>query len=306
MNKEEIIRKINVLKQERNAVLIAHNYQIGEVQDVADFVGDSLELSQKAARIESDIIVFCGVHFMAETAAILSPGKTVLIPEIEAGCPMADMVTADELRAWKKNHPGHPVVCYVNTTAEVKAECDVCCTSSNALEVVESVEGDEILFAPDKNLAAYVARYTSKKIIPWDGYCYVHNNILLKDIEEKRRLYPEAEVWVHPECRPEVIDTADKVLSTGKMVKEARETEKKTVILGTEAGMVYRLKKENPDKDFYPARDLAFCYNMKKIDLIKVLRSLEDLTYRVEVPPDISRKALGAIDKMIQIKGVMK
>jgi quinolinate synthase len=302
----DIADRIKELKKKHKAVLIAHNYQIGEVQDVADFVGDSLELSQKAARIESDIIVFCGVHFMAETAAILSPEKTVLLPDKNAGCPMADMITASDMREWKKRYPGRKVVCYVNTTAEVKAECDICCTSSNAVEVVESLDGDEILFAPDKNLAAYVARYTHKKIIPWDGYCYVHNNIHIKDIEEKRRLYPDAEVWVHPECRPEVIDIADKVFSTGKMVKEARETVRKKIILGTEAGMTYRLKKENPDKEFYPAKDLAFCFNMKKIDLNKVLKSFEDLKYMVEVPPEISQKALGSIKKMIQIKGDKK
>ena len=302
----DIIDRINELKKKHNAVLIAHNYQIGEVQDVADFVGDSLELSRKAAQIESDIIVFCGVHFMAETAAILSPEKTVLLPEKDAGCPMADMITASDMREWKKRYPGQNVVCYVNTTAEVKAECDICCTSSNAVEVVESLDGEKILFAPDKNLAAYVARYTHKKIIPWDGYCYVHNNIHVKDIEEKRRLYPDAEVWVHPECRPEVIDIADKVFSTGKMVKEARETEKNKIILGTEAGMTYRLNKENPDKEFYPAKDLAFCFNMKKIDLNKILKSFEDLKYKVEVPPEISQKALGSIKKMIQIKGVKK
>lgn len=301
-----IAGRIEELKKKHNAIIIAHNYQIGEVQDVADFVGDSLELSQKAAQIESDIIVFCGVHFMAETAAILSPQKTVLLPEKDAGCPMADMITASDMREWKKRYPGRNAVCYVNTTAEVKAECDICCTSSNAVEVVESLDGDEILFAPDKNLAAYVARHTDKKIIPWDGYCYVHNNIHVKDIEEKRRLYPEAEIWVHPECRPEVIDIADEVFSTGKMVKEAKETEKKQIVLGTEAGMTYRLKSENPDKEFFPAKDLAFCFNMKKIDLNKVLTSLEDLKYIVEVPPEISQRALGSIKKMIQIKGVKK
>lgn len=306
MNKDEICRRIKKLKSESDAVIIAHNYQRGDVQDIADFVGDSLELSQKAAQIDADTIVFCGVHFMAETAAILSPEKVVLLPEKDAGCPMADMIDGSEMREWKRRYPGRQVVCYVNTTAEVKAESDVCCTSSNALEVVESLEGDEILFAPDKNLAAYVARFTDKKIIPWDGHCYVHNNIQVEDIEEKRRLYPDAEVWVHPECRPEVIDAADRVFSTGKMVKGARETEKKTVILGTEAGIVYRLKKENPGKSFYPAKDQAFCFNMKKIDLNGVLQSLENRVHRVEVPPLIRQKALGAIQKMIQIKGEKK
>ena len=301
MNQEEISEKITRLKKEKNAVILAHNYQIGEVQDIADILGDSLELSQKAARVEEDVIVFCGVHFMAETAAILAESKTVLIPERKAGCPMADMVNAKELRSWKKKYPARPVVCYVNTTAEVKAECDICCTSSNAVKVVDSLQADEILFAPDKNLAAYVARNTTKKIIPWDGYCYVHNNIMARDVRAKRELHPEAEIWVHPECRPEVIDLADKVLSTGKMIKEARVTSKKEILIGTESGIVYRLKKENPEKSFIPVKELALCYNMKKITLPKVLSSLENMTYRVEVPPDISRKARGAIEKMIAI-----
>jgi len=300
---EEMASRIEQLKKEKNAVILAHNYQIGEVQDIADYIGDSLGLSQKAAEVNEEVIVFCGVHFMVETASILAPQKIVLLPEIRAGCPMADMITASELREWKKNYPGRKVVSYVNTTADVKAESDVCCTSSNALEVVESIDGDEILFVPDKNLGNYVARYTKKKIIPWDGNCYVHNNILPKDIMEKRDLYPEAEVWVHPECTPEVIDIADRVLSTGQMVKEAGETKKKEVIIGTETGIIYRLKKENPDKNFYPARDSSFCINMKKIDLNKVLRSLEEMIYRVEVSPEISQKARGAIEKMVKIKG---
>lgn len=238
---------------------------------------------------------------MAETAKILAPEKTILIPDVRAGCPMADMITASELREWKKNYPGSKVVCYVNTTAEVKAECDVCCTSSNAVKVVNSLNADEILFAPDKNLAAYVARHTKKKIIPWDGYCYVHRYIKARDIREKRNLHPEAEIWVHPECLPEVIDLADKVLSTGKMVQEARKTKKKEIIIGTETGIIYRMKKENPTKNFYPARDVAFCFNMKKIDLGKVLRSLENMIYKVEVPLEISQRARGAIEKMVEI-----
>jgi len=301
VKKSEFAKKIERLKKERNAVIIAHNYQISEVQDVADFVGDSLQLSQEAAKLEADVIVFCGVHFMAETAFILSPDKTVLMPDIKAGCPMADMITASELRDWKKQYPGRKVVCYVNTSAEVKAECDICCTSSNALQVVEAVEGDEILFAPDKNLAAYVARFTDKKIIPWDGYCYVHNNIRLKHVREKKEKWPEAEVWVHPECRPEVIDIADKVLSTGKMVKEARTTTKSDILIGTEVGIIYRMKKENPDKNFHPVKDFAHCSNMKKINLSKVLASLEDMKYKVEVPVEISQRARGAIEKMVRL-----
>jgi quinolinate synthase len=293
--------RIEQLKKERNAVIIAHNYQIGEVQDVADFLGDSLQLSQEAAKLEEDVIVFCGVHFMAETAAILSPEKTVLMPDLGAGCPMADMITASELREWKKQCPGRKVVCYVNTSAEVKAECDICCTSSNAVQVVEAVEGDEILFAPDKNLAAYVARFTKKKIIPWDGYCYVHNNIRLGHVKEKKKQFPQAEVWVHPECRPEVIDMADKVLSTGKMIKEARITRKTDILIGTESGIIYRMKKENPDKNFHAIKELAHCSNMKKINLKKVLASLEDMKYNVEVPQEISERARGAIEKMVML-----
>ena len=301
MNKKNIRDKIAKLKKEKNAVILAHNYQTGEVQDVADYIGDSLGLSQKAAQVDAEFIVFCGVHFMAETAKILAPQKTILIPDETAGCPMADMITASELREWKKNYPKSKTVCYVNTTAEVKAECDICCTSSNAVKVVNSLKADEILFAPDKNLAAYVARNTEKKIIPWDGYCYVHRNIKARDIREKSDLHPGAEVWVHPECLPEVIDLADKVLSTGKMVQEARKTKKKEIIIGTETGIIYRMKKENPNKNFYPARDVAFCFNMKKIDLGKVLRSLENMIHKVEVPPDISKKARGAIEKMVEI-----
>ncbi len=301
LDREALSQKVLELKKKRNAIILAHNYQPGEVQDVADYIGDSLELSQKAAAVKEDVIVFCGVHFMAETASILSPQKTVLLPEFHAGCPMADMITAVELVAWKKRYPGRPVVCYVNTSAEVKAECDVCCTSSNAVNVVNSLESHEILFAPDKNLAAWVARQVSKIIISWDGYCYIHNNILARDIREKKKLYPEAEVWVHPECRPEVIDLADKVLSTGKMVKEARLTESGEIVVGTEAGIIYRLKHDNPAKNFYPAHDLAFCANMKKINLRKVYTALEQMITRIQVPPEISRRARGAIEKMIKL-----
>jgi len=301
VKKPEIVSRIEQLKQERNAVIIAHNYQIDEVQDVADFLGDSLQLSQEAAKLKEEVIVFCGVHFMAETAAILSPEKTVLMPDLGAGCPMADMITASELKDWKKQYPGRKVVCYVNTSAEVKAECDICCTSSNAVQVVEAVEGNEILFAPDKNLAAYVARFTNKKIIPWDGYCYVHNNIALRHVKEKKEQFPDAEVWVHPECRPEVIDMADKVLSTGKMIKEAKVTTKTDILIGTETGIIYRMKKENPSKNFHPIKELAHCSNMKKINLRKVLASLEEMKYKVDVPPEISQRAHGAIERMVRL-----
>lgn len=301
MDKREIVDEIERLKDERKAVVIAHNYQIPNVQDIADFVGDSLQLSREAAKLDCDVIVFCGVHFMAETAAILAPDKTVLIPDIQAGCPMADMITAEELRHWKGEYPGKKVVCYVNTTAEVKAECDICCTSSNALKVVESIEDDTILFAPDKNLAAYAARFTDKKVIPWDGYCYVHHNFRAWHVQDKRNLFPDAEVWVHPECRPEVIDLADKVLSTGQMVKEAQVTDNKRVILGTEEGIIHRLNKLNPETHYIPLRDHAICSNMKKIDLPKVLRSLKEMVFKVDVPDDIRQRAKGAIENMIRI-----
>jgi quinolinate synthase len=301
MTKSEAVSRINALRKERKAVILAHNYQIGEVQDIADYTGDSLGLSQEAARSGAEVIVFCGVHFMAETAAILSPRKAVLLPDPQAGCPMADMITAQELRDWKARYPGRPVVSYVNTTAEVKAESDVCCTSSNAVQVVDSLPDEEILFAPDRNLAAYVARRTRKKIIAWDGHCYVHNRILAADVLAKKKMHPQAEVWVHPECRPEVIDLADRVISTGYMVKAARETTAREVLVGTEAGILHRLRQENPRTRFFPVRDLAFCSNMKKITLLKVLRALEEMKFRIEVPLEISRRARGAIEKMIQI-----
>jgi quinolinate synthase len=301
VTRQDMINRIGELRQERRAVVLAHNYQIPEVQDIADYTGDSLGLSQEAARSDADVIVFCGVHFMAETAAILSPEKVVLLPDSQAGCPMAETISAHDLRDWKARYPGRKVVCYVNTTAEVKAESDVCCTSSNALRVVNSMPDEELLFVPDKNLAAYVARQTGKKIIAWDGCCYVHDRIRAGDVLAKKKEHPGAEVWVHPECRPEVIDLADKVLSTGQMVAAARETKAAEIIVGTEAGIIYRLKKENSAAAFFPAKDMAFCSNMKKITLHKVLLSLEEMRYRVEVPPDISRRARGAIEKMIRL-----
>ena len=299
MRKEVITERILKLKEKRNAIILAHNYQTGDIQDIADFVGDSLDLSIKASKVEEDVIVFCGVHFMAETAVILSPEKTILIPDADAGCPMADMITAEELRAWKKLNPGIEVVCYVNTSAAVKAECDICCTSANAKKVVASLKGDKVLFAPDKNLGAYIAFSSKKKIISWDGYCYVHNNILPKHVREKKKRYPKAEVWVHPECRSEVIDLADRVFSTGGMVKEARKTALDEVIIGTEEGIVYRLEKENPGKRFYPVKDNAICSNMKKITLEKVLIAMENMEPKVEVSADISQRAKGAIEKMV-------
>ena len=301
MGPTDVLKRISGLKARRKAVILAHNYQVPEVQDAADFVGDSLELSRKAAGLDADVIVFCGVHFMAETAAILSPGRTVLLPEVEAGCPMADMINGRELRAWKAQYPGLPVVCYVNTSAEVKAESDICCTSSNAVSVVNSLGVDELLFVPDKNLAAYVARDTGKTIRAWDGYCYVHHRFTPEDIRSARRRHPGAEVWVHPECPLDVIDLADRTLSTGKMVAEARTTSCRDVVIGTEKGIIYRLAKENPAVRFHPARESAVCAHMKMTTLEKVLRALETDTHRVTVPPEIADRARGAIQAMLKI-----
>jgi len=298
---EDILERIGELKRRKNAVILAHNYQIPEVQDAADFTGDSLELSRKAAGLEAETIVFCGVHFMAETAAVLAPAKTVLLPDAGAGCPMADMINGRELRAWKARYPGLKVVCYVNTSAEVKAESDICCTSSNAVNVVNSLGVEEALFVPDKNLAAWVARETGKKLIAWDGYCYVHHRFTPRDIQDARALHPGAEVWVHPECPLDVIDLADKVLSTGKMVLEARTTTRREIIVGTEKGILYRLGKENPAVKFYPARETALCAHMKMTTLEKVLRALETGTYRVEVPREVADRARGSIEAMLKI-----
>ena len=301
MRTADLRRRIDELKKRSNAVILAHNYQVPEVQDAADFVGDSLELSRKAAALEAETIVFCGVHFMAETAAILSPGKTVLLPEIEAGCPMADMINGRELRAWKADHPGLPVVCYVNTSAEVKAESDICCTSANAVSVVNSLGVDELLFVPDKNLAAYTARETGKRIIAWDGHCHVHHRFTPQDVREARARHPEAEVWVHPECPLEVIDLADKVLSTGQMVREARTASCREVVVGTEKGILYRLAKENPSVVFVALRETAICVHMKMTTLDKVARALETGTHRIEVPSAIADRARGAIQAMLEI-----
>ncbi len=298
-----ILRRIAELKAERNAVLLAHNYQVPEVQDAADFVGDSLELSRKAAALRNDVIVFCGVRFMAETAAVLSPGRRVLLPDPDAGCPMADMITAPQLRAWKARWPGRKVVCYVNTSAEVKAESDVCCTSANAVAVVKSLGVDEVLFVPDRNLADFVAQRSGVRVIAWDGCCYVHDKIRPEDVAEKRAAFPGAEVWAHPECRIEVTALADRVLSTGQMVAAARTSTAADVVLATEPGMVHRLVKENPAIRYHPAREQLFCFNMKKITLPKVLRALETGEPRVVVPAEVADRARGAIEAMLRVTG---
>jgi len=297
----ELRDRILKLKQERRAVILAHNYQPGDVQDIADVVGDSLELSRQAAATEAQVIVFCGVHFMAETAAILSPQRTVLLPDPEAGCPLADCATAEQVRARRAELPGVPAVCYVNTSAAVKAECDVCCTSANAVRVVESLAQDKVLFLPDRNLAAWVQTQTAKQVIPWPGVCPTHLYVQARDLERLRAEHPDAEVMVHPECTPDVIALADHVVSTGGMVRLAREGRARTYIVGTEVGIVHRLQKEAPDKTFIPASKRIVCPNMKKITLEKVLWALEDMRYRITVPEPIRVKALRAIERMLAV-----
>jgi quinolinate synthase len=300
-NNSDLIKKIHLLKHERRAVILAHNYQPGEIQDVADFVGDSLELSQQAAKTTADVIVFCGVHFMAETAYILSPEKTVLLPDPHAGCPMADMITAEKLRQQKKELPGIPVVCYVNSSAEVKAESDICCTSSNAVKVVESLPEQEIIFVPDKYLGQWVASQTGKRLHLWPGFCPTHARILPQHILELKEKCPQARVVVHPECRLEVDKLADAVISTGGMIRYARQPEVRQMIVGTEMGIIHRLQKENPDKQFIPVCQQAVCPNMKLITLEKLLWCLEDMKPRVAVPEDVRLKAKTAVERMLRV-----
>ncbi|MDD2679360.1 MAG: quinolinate synthase NadA [Candidatus Omnitrophica bacterium] len=294
--------KIKELKKKRNAVILVHNYQLPEVQDVADFRGDSLELSRIAAKTEAKLIVFCGVYFMAETASILSPEKTVIMPDKHAGCPMANMLTADDLRKLKSEHPKAVVVGYVNTSAEVKAELDYCCTSTNAVAVVNALKDrEEIIFVPDKYLADFVAKKTGRQLITWNAFCPTHIKILPEDVKREKKFHPFAKVIVHPECLPPVVAMADAVLSTSQMAKFARETEAKEMIVGTEVGLIYRLKKDNPGKEFYPASERAVCPNMKRTTQEKILWSLEELKEEVKVPDDIRKRAKKAIDRMLEI-----
>ena len=296
-----LVEKISALRKRRNAVILVHNYQRGEVQDIADFVGDSLELSRNAAKTTADVIVFCGVHFMAETASIVCPNKVVLLPDVNAGCPMADMITPERLRAKKKEHPQAAVVCYVNSSAAVKAESDICCTSTNAVEVVESLDAPEILFIPDQYLGHYVSTRTDRKLILWPGFCPTHVRIEPEKIKELKQEYPQARVVVHPECRPEVIALADEVSSTSGMCRYARREEVREMIVGTEAGIIHRLTKENPGKRFIPVSEQAICPNMKLTTLEKVLWSLEEMSPEVKVPEEIRLKAIAAVDRMLKI-----
>ncbi len=297
-----IVEKIGGLKDTRRAVILAHNYQPGEIQDLADFCGDSLGLSIKAAQTDADVIVFCGVQFMAETAFILSPGKTVLLPEKQAGCPLADMITAEQLRKLKREHPSALVVCYVNSPAQVKAESDYCCTSANAVALVRSLPPERtVIFVPDRHLGQFVAEKTGRDLVLWPGYCPTHMVITEEDIRTAKEKYPDAIVMAHPECTEPVKELSDQILSTGQMLKFAKKSTVKRFIIATEIGIIHTLKKQNPQAEFIAANERAICPNMKKITLEKVQWALEDMQYKVTVPDEIRIKAKRSLDRMIEV-----
>lgn len=294
--------KIKALAKQRNAIILAHNYQPPEIQDLADLCGDSLELSRKAARTDAEVIVFCGVHFMAETASILSPDKKVLLPRMDAGCLMADMITADALRAKIDRLPPMPVVTYVNSTADVKALSTVCCTSANVVQVVNSLPEEEMLLTPDRNLAMYAASKTGKKIHVWDGYCPTHEWLKIEDVEAARAAHPGAVFLAHPECRPEIVQMADVVASTSGMLRHVAQAKEDEFIVGTEMGILHPMQKAAPGKRLYPASRKMTCKNMKKISLDDVLKSLEEMSGEVKVPEEIRIPALKAVQAMIDLK----
>lgn len=302
MDKEALICGINRMKKEQNAVIVAHSYQVDDVQEIADVVGDSFALSQFCASNSASTIVFCGVHFMAESAKILAPEKTVLLPEINAGCPMADMVTAEALREAKQKYPDAAVVCYINSTADVKAECDVCCTSSNALKVIRSIDKKDILFVPDKNLGSYVAQMVPEKnIILWEGYCITHHKIRTNEVLEAKRLHPEAILLVHPECQPEITALADYVGSTKQIIDYARNSKHDKFIIGTEMGVLYQLKKDNPGKTFYMMSTGLICPNMKKTSLQSVYDALANKRYEIILDEDIIKRASSCLNRMLEV-----
>jgi len=299
----EQIEHIRKKKEELNAVILAHFYQRPEIQEMADYVGDSLQLAVQAAKTTADVIIFCGVRFMAESAKILNPNRTVILPEPQAGCPMADMATAEELRRKKQELPGVQVVCYVNSSAEVKAESDICCTSSNAVKVVNSLPSAvPILFVPDKNLGHFVAKQTGREIVLWEGYCPIHHRVSLEELLEAKRQHPEALVMVHPECQPEVVAASDYALSTGGILETVGRLPNQEFIIGTEEGLLYQLRKHYPGRRFYLVRDEFLCPNMKLTTVEKVLRSLETLEPKIEVPEEIRVKAYRALERMIQLR----
>jgi len=301
MNQEQTKQRIKELVKERNALLMAHNYQRDEIQEIADITGDSLALAMASAETDKDVIVFCGVHFMAESSAILAPEKTVLLPREDAGCPMADMVDADGLREMKARYPNATVVTYVNSSAAVKAESDICCTSSNAVNVVRSLDAEEVLLVPDRNLAKYIASQVGKTCHIWEGYCPTHDRVKIEEIRKAKEEHPDALFMAHPECPPEILEMADHICSTSGMYEYALKSEVKKFIVGTEQGILYRLKKENPDKTFIlPSRGLI-CPNMKLTSLEDVLHCLETMSPRITVADDVREKAKLTLDRMLAV-----
>jgi len=302
LKRQELVNSIRQLLKERNALLMAHNYQRDEIQEIADITGDSLALSIEAAKTDKDVIVFCGVHFMAESASILSPDKRVILPRIDAGCPMADMITADALEARKKDLPGVPVVTYVNSSAEVKAISDICCTSANAVKVVRSLDSKTVLMTPDMNLARYVARQVpEKKVLYWQGFCATHHMLKPDDVVRSKEKNPDAIFMAHPECPPEVLELADHICSTSGMYEFAKKTPHRKIIVGTEMGILYRLKKDNPDKEFILPSDCLICPNMKLTTLEDVFESLREMKNIVKVEEEIRIPAKRALDRMLAV-----
>lgn len=297
----EITREIISLKEKRNAIILAHNYQRDEIQDAADLSGDSLQLARYATQVDKEVIVLCGVRFMAESAVILNPSKTVLLPVREAGCPMADMITAEDVRKLKAANPDAAVVCYVNTSADVKAESDICCTSSNAIKVVNSVKQDKVIFVPDRNLGRWVEKHTRKKMIIWQGYCLVHHFINGAEIFKAKEKHPYAKVIAHPECIEEVLDIADEVFSTQGMLEYVKKSNSKEFIIVTETGILYKMRKDNPDKKFYYPSENLVCANMKVTRLPQLLNALEKMVHKITVEPDISERAKRALDNMLTV-----
>jgi len=295
----QLKERIAKLKEELRAVIVAHNYQRPDVQDIADFVGDSLELSLQCTEVDAETIVFCGVRFMAETAAILNPDRTVLLSEGSAGCPLANMINIDELRGWKQRYPGASVVCYINSSAEIKAESDVCCTSANSDKVVNSVTNDDIIFVPDQNLGAYTATKTKKRLILYPGFCYVHHRLKPEQVKLAKQLHPEAQVLVHPECQPEVIALAEAALSTSQMLRYVKASTHQSFIIGTEEGLLHRLRLENPDKSFYLISNSQICTDMKKTTLETLIRTMESRQNIVTVSEKVRLKAKQAVDQML-------
>jgi len=302
----QLKEKIARLKEELRAVIVAHNYQRPEVQDIADFVGDSLELSRQCTEVDAETIVFCGVRFMAETAAILNPDRTVLLSEGSAGCPLVDMINIDELRGWRQRYPGASVVCYINSSAEIKAESDVCCTSANSDKVVNSVTNDDIIFIPDQNLGVYIATKTKKRLILYPGFCYVHHRLKPEQVKLAKQLHPEAQLLVHPECQPEVIALAEAALSTSQILRYVKASSHNSFIIGTEEGILHRLRLENPDKSFYLISNSQICTDMKKTTLETIVQTMELRQNIVTVPEEVRLKAKQAVDRMLAVSYQIK